>query len=209
MIDRISALRLAASLLVFAAAGCTGDECTSGRAGCDGNVAENCVRVGEDEFDFHTEWARQDCGDSQCLAAPVGLPDGLVEAFCALETTPDPECPEELRGVRDAARCLEGRLIEWRYGYRTREFYCGAGTRCVDSSTLQFDPKCDSTAFCSTLETPDPSCQPGVGTACADSSTLFYCECGFRRNEHECQSPGPSCVLANLGGNLPSQGVCR
>ncbi len=205
MIGRAFTGRLAALLFSLTVAGCAADECTAGRHGCDANVAENCVSISEGEFDSHTTWSRVDCGDDLCLPSP----EGLAEAFCALDESPDPECPEELRALRDASRCMDGAVVTWRYGYRADEFYCVEGKACVDISVEGFDPSCHAQAFCSGLSEPEPLCQPGIGTACRDASTIFYCECGFSRNAHACEDPGPSCTYVNLGRGLPDQGVCR
>ena len=191
--------------MVFALAGCNTDECTAGGAGCEGNIAGNCVSMSEDEVSSYTVWTRVDCGDGVCLPPQ----DGVAEAFCALDASPDPECPEELRALREASRCVDGAVVTWRYGYRSRVSYCVDGKVCVDISTEDFDPTCGARAFCSGLSTPDPRCEAGIGSACADDSTLFYCECGFRRLAHACSDPGPSCTYVNLGGGLPPQGVCR
>ena len=205
MIEQAFPRRFAALLLTLTGVACDADECTAGRAGCDANIAENCVTITEGEFDSHTTWSRDDCGDALCLTPP----EGLTEAFCALDESPDPECPEELRSLRDASRCVDGAVVTWRYGYRADEFYCVEGKACVDISVEGFDPTCGAQAFCSGLSAPEPLCQPGVGTACRGDSTISYCACGFSRSAHACENPGPSCKHVNLGGGLPDQGVCR
>jgi hypothetical protein len=192
-------------LTAFASVGCTSDECTAGRSGCDGNIAQNCVSLSDGGSDSYTVWNFDACDDALCMPAP----EGLSEAFCVLDTAPDPECPEDLKELREASRCVDGRVVLWRHGYRTRDYYCPEDATCVDFQSEGFDSSCTSVAFCSRSPAPEPLCQPGVDTACAEDAAIFDCECGFSRDVHACNSAGQTCAYANLGENRPPQGVCR
>lgn len=181
-----------------------GNECEGYSAACPANVAETCGYVWDNELWGHWDLSREDCGTAFCQEPPG--PSGA--AFCALDPSPDPACPDALRGRDRSARCVDGAVTRWRYGYRVGVEACGAAA-CVDVETPGFDPTCDDVAFCSPLEGPDPACRAGVGTTCADERTIVYCSCGFRSEAHACSSPGPTCTLLTVDGVAAAQGVCR
>lgn len=181
-------------LLLLAACG---DECDGPFARCGGNVAENCGFRWDNELSGHFELDSRDCGGGFCQASSA-------LAFCALDPAPDPACP--LPEAPTVARCVEGEVVTWSYGYRVASEPCADGAVCADVDSPGFDPTCDTTAFCSTG--PDALCGPGVFTACEDAATILYCSCGYRVDAHACVSPGPRCTLVDVEGALP-QGACR
>src|SRR5690606_31329671 len=155
----------------------------------------------------HHEWSRHDCGsEAFCL-----VPDRVdAPAFCALSPEPDPIAPNALANEPRASRCVGDDAVTWTFGYRVERVTCtDEGNLCVDEATAGFDPTCTGTAFCSPQGEPDPNCGPGVGTYCVDDTTIAYCACGFARDVHACENPGPSCISETIGSDLPAQGVCR
>jgi hypothetical protein len=177
-------------LVLVALAGChPEDECTRGAARCDGNVAESCVSVADDELGGHDVLDREDCGARMCVV------DRGV-ALCALSASVDPACPMDGIAV---AGCAGNTAASWTHCYRTAEQAC-AGT-CVSCGTVQ-------SAACSPDFVPSPSCGPGVATACEDTSTIVTCACGYRIAAHACTSPGPTCTTVTDQGGAP-QGACR
>jgi hypothetical protein len=103
---------LAASALLACDSG--HDECNSYDARCDGNIAMNCRKSGDD-----LEWDERDCGSATCDTYTERSPDGgddVTGAVCV-----DPTCHADLAFE---SFCEGTDLISCNHGERTGFGYC-------------------------------------------------------------------------------------
>jgi hypothetical protein len=175
-------------VLVF---GCVpADECDGPYVRCDDNVAVTCGSRSFNELQSYFDLRREPCGAGFCRVSRGA-------AFCALEPTDDPNCPDDLRDSSQAHGCVGGVLTTWFYGARTSTMTCAEGTTC-----LALDGVCSGEAYCVSSTTPEPLCTSEF-TRCVDERIIAYCRCGFQVEAHACENPGPRCVIES------SHAVCR
>lgn len=180
-----------ACLLLNLCSGCSpADECDAPHVACDGNVAVTCSSRSVNELQSYFELRREPCGDRFCRTSRGA-------AFCALDSTDDPDCPEQLRDSYQASGCVGDALTTWRYGARISAVTCAIGTTC-----LALDRACSGEAYCVPSTNPEPLCE-GAFTRCVDEHVIAYCRCGFQVDAHACENPGPRCVIED------SVAVCR
>ena len=166
--------------------------CNSGQDRCDGNVVVRCTA---DEW-FGTNCSSEDCGDSFCVEAEVGV---YFNVLCAPEREPRAECllveaPDvngnfySTCGGSEKLRCSAGYLIE--------TFDCGGPDLCH----VAVSPRGDRNVHCILSATQDPRCLPipeqdyfnGIMPVC-DGTLALGCFDGFLAKMEDCAATGGTC----------------
>jgi len=219
MVWRCSLAIILLGMMTFPS-GC-GDECSSGEAKCEDNVALNCSHGENSPWKF----LREDCGGMHCVTAPSNSVPTFTSAFCAADPTPDPKCqPTTIEGY-----CKTPVLAETcHYGYRVKETQCQPPDRCVLSGRCSpvrpglacFDASlylggdaanwvCTSSPVRGTV---DPSCPTTALPAIPDPPSAGCClgngHCGIFLTDLALDGAPIGCVDPTILGLPPSEQRC-
>lgn len=178
---------LAAVLVALISACAREDECTGGEFRCDGDVAMNCANFAGRKHDYNV-WSAAPCGAGKCK-----LDTGTNAAFCALETTPEPQCDEQRSGFCDGTT-----LSSCRAGYVVASKDCASSEQdpqvCVSPGHAPIGGKSAPNAMCASTPEPSPLCASGSldSSDSCDGSEVVLCRRGYEIGRIAC-GPGLSC----------------
>lgn len=165
-----------------------GDACeVEGQARCLGQEPVVCTRNESNELRWRMrELFGCEPPQSVCVVNAAG-----TDAFCGLEATTDPACPNELRTQRNVTRCVGNSYRTWSYCHRTQ-----VDTDCASTGGICVEglEGCGELPVCVLSTDIDDECRT-AGTRCLDEDRILTCICGlYASSVSRCDANSPGYV---------------